>query len=111
MSSNQTATLSEAISAQANGIVLIWSYYVDGANDNSNFHSIFVPKHFVSLHAGKGLSMFLTNASLSIAAGKYVYVSDTKITGYANNNADAGGKDSGLTATPKNFVLRYVIGV
>ena len=111
MSANQTATLSEAISAQANGIVLVWSYYVDGANDNSNFHSFFVPKHFVSVHNGKGLSMFLTNASLSIAAGKYVYISDTTIKGYSNNNANAAAKDSGLTASPKYFVLRYVIGV
>lgn len=111
MNDTQTATLSEAISAQANGIALIWSYYTDGAADNSNFHSIFVPKHFVSVHNGKGLSMFLTNASLSIAAGKYLYISDTSIKGYSNNDANAAAKDSGLTATPKNFVLRYVIGV
>lgn len=111
MSDAQTCTLSEAISKQTNGIVLVWSYYTNGANDNSNFHSIFVPKHFVSVHNGKGLSMFLTNASLSIAAGKYVYISDTTIKGYSNNNANAAAKESGLTATPKNFVLRYVIGV
>lgn len=111
MSSGQTANLSAAISAQANGIVLVWSYYVDGANDNSNFHFSFVPKHFITLHAGKGHSMLLTNGSLSIAAGKYVYISDTSISGYANNNAAAAEKASGLTSTPKNFVLRYVIGV
>lgn len=111
MSDTQTATLSEAISSQANGIVLVWSYYVDGANDNSNFHSVFVPKYFVSAHNGKGLAMFLTNGSLSIVAGKYVYISDTSIKGYSGNNANAGAKDSGLTTTPKNFVLRYVIGV
>lgn len=51
MSDTQTATLSEAISAQANGIALIWSYYKDGASDNSAFDVFFIPKQFVSLHA------------------------------------------------------------
>ena len=111
MSSNQTATLSEAISAQANGIVLVWSYYVDGANDNSNFHFKYIPKHFVSLHNGKGTALFMTNGSLSIAASKYVYISNTSISGYSGNNATAAAKDCGITSTPKNFVLRYVIGV
>lgn len=111
MSSGQTATLSSAISSQANGVVLLWSYYVDGANDNSNFQSYFIPKHFVSLFNGKGLSMFMTNGSMGIAASKYVYISDTSLSGYSGNNANAADKTCGITSTPKNFVLRYVIGV
>lgn len=111
MSGTQTATLSEAISAQANGIVLIWSYYVDGAVDNSNFIPYFIPKQFVSLHNGKGISMFMTNGTMSVAASKYVYVSDTKLTGHANNDDAATTKNCGITSTPKQWVLRYVIGV
>lgn len=111
MSDTQTATLSAAISAQPNGVVLIWSYYVDGANDNSNFQSFFIPKHFVSVHNGKGLAMFMTNGTMSIAASKYVYISDTSLKGYSGNNANAAEKTCGITSTPKNFVLRYVIGV
>lgn len=111
MSDTHTATLSEAVSAQANGIVLIWSYYKNGAVDNTAFNTFFIPKQFVSLHNGKGISMFLTTGSLGSAATKYVYVSDTTIKGNANNDDAATAKGLGITSTPKNFVLRYVIGV
>lgn len=111
MSGSQTATLSAAVSAQPHGVVLLWSYYVDGANDNSNFIPFFVPKQFVSSHNGKGISMFMTNGTMSVAASKYVYVSDTKLTGHTNNDDAATAKGCGITSTPKQWVLRYVIGV
>ena len=111
MSDSQTATLSEAISAQANGIVLVWSYYVDGASDNSNFNMTYIPKHFTTLHLGKGVTSIMSNGSMNVVASKYVYVSDTKITGYSGNDDAATVKDTGVTSTSKNFVLRYVIGV
>lgn len=111
MGANQTATLSEAISAQANGVVLVWSYYKDSAVDNSSFNMTYIPKHFVSVHSAKGIAAFLTTATVGTVAGKYVYVSDTTITGYDNNNIAAVTRDSGITVSPRYFVLRYVIGV
>lgn len=111
MNDTQTATLSESVSSQPNGIVLIWSYYVDSAADNSNFRPFFIPKQFVTSHNGKGIAMFLTNSGLTVAASKYVYVFDTKITGHSNNGSAAAAKASGVTSTPRQFVLRYVIGV
>lgn len=111
MSDTQTATLSEAISDQANGIVLIWSYYVDGATDNSNFQMTYIPKHFITLHAGKGVAAVLTNGTMNVLASKYVYISDTSIKGYAGNDDAATEKTSGVTSTAKYFILRYVIGV
>lgn len=111
LSDSQTATLSEAISAQANGVVLVWSYYTDGASDNSAFNMFFIPKQFVSLHAGKGVSMFLTTGTLGSAATKYAYISDTTIKGHTNNDDAATDKTSGIKSTPNNYVLRYVIGV
>lgn len=111
LNDSQTVTLSEAISAQPNGIVLVWSYYSDGASENSNFSTYFIPKHFVSLHGGRGISIFISNSSASIVATKYVYVSDTQLTGHSNNNAAAASKSSGVTISPRYFVLRYVIGV
>ena len=111
MNDTQTATLSESVSSQPNGIVLVWSYYVDGAADNSNFRPFFIPKQFVTSHNGKGIAMFLTNSGLTVAASKYVYVFDTKLTGHSNNGAAAAAKASGVTSTPRQFVLRYVIGV
>lgn len=113
MSDTQTATLSASVSSQANGIVLVWSEYnaTDKTSVNANFNMYFIPKHFVSAHSGKGVGMFLMSATLSYAAGKYLYISDTTITGYSTNDDDATVKTSGITSTPKNFVLRYVIGV
>lgn len=111
MSDTQTATLSAAISAQANGVVLVWSYYTDGAADNSNFQMTYIPKHFITLHPGKGVAAVLTNGTMNVVASKYVYVSDTSIKGYAGNDDAATEKTSGVTSTAKNFVLRYVIGV
>lgn len=113
MSDTQTCTLSSAISSQANGIILVWGEYdtTEGASVNANFNMCFIPKHFVSAHASKGVAMVVTSATMNYIAPKYVYVSDTSITGYSNNNATAAEKTCGITTTPRNFVLRYVIGV
>lgn len=111
LSETQTATLSEAISAQPHGIVLVWSYYKDGASDNSAFNPFFIPKQFVASHAGKGISMFLTTGTMGTVATKYAYISDTSIKGHANNNDGATAKSCGITSTPSSFALRYVIGV
>lgn len=111
MSDTQTATLSEAISAQANGIVLVWSEYTDGASSNANFNMFFVPKHFITLHAGKGMPNFLGNGSGNIVCMKYLYISDTSIKGYSGNDDAATEKNCGITMTSNRFVLRYVIGV
>ena len=111
MTDTQTATLSSAISSQANGIVLVWSYYADGAADNSSFNITFIPKYFVSAHNGKGVVSVISTATMGVVATKYVYVSDTSLTGHSNNNIEATAKSNGITTAPKNFVLRYVIGV
>lgn len=113
MMDSQTCTLTEAVSSQANGIVLVWSWY-DTSNSepvNQNFHHQFIPKYQVSTHSGKGSTIFLTGATATTAAVKYFYVSDTTVTGYAGNNAEAFTSDSGIVLNPKKFVLRYVIGV
>ena len=113
MMDSQTCTLTEAVSSQANGIVLVWSWY-DTSNSepvNQNFHHQFIPKYPVSTHSGKGSTIFLTGATATTAAVKYFYVSDTTVTGYAGNNAEAFTSDSGIVLNPKKFVLRYVIGV
>ena len=113
MQASQTATLNAAVRSQANGVVLVWSEYdsAESAAVNANFNTCFIPKHFVSAHGGKGVGMIITSATMNIVASKYVYVSDTSITGYETNNAAAEVKDCGIKSTPKNFVLRYVIGV
>lgn len=111
MSDGQTATLSNAVTNQAHGIVLIWSAYVDGASANQNFNTTFVPKYFVSAHGGKGVGTWLTNGTGSIVGSKYVYVSDTKITGYSGNSTGETWRESNFHTTNNYWVLRYVVGV
>lgn len=111
MSETQTATLSEAISKQANGVVLIWCEYTDGAVVNANFNLQFIPKYFVSEFSARGVGTVITSATMNVVATKYVYISDTSIQGYSTNNTGATEVDCGLIRTSKNFVLRAVIGV
>ena len=98
MQSTQTATLSEAISAQPHGVILAWSYYSDGAkNYEWSYH--FVPKTHVANHAGTGMYCIVGDTY-----DKYLYVYDTKIVGY--------GTSSGINSSSNgSYVLRYVIGV
>lgn len=113
MNETQTATLSEAISKQANGIVLVWCEYnnTDKAIVNANFNTCFIPKHFVGAHAGRGVGSLITSATLNVMCSKYLYISDTSILGYSSNNEETTEKGCGVKSTPRNFVLRYVIGV
>lgn len=111
MNASHTATLSDTVSSQPNGIVLVWSYYTNGAAENSNFNYHFVPKWHGTSQSGKGISMFMSIASANSVTVKYVYVYDTKITGHDYNGATSSTSDSGITKNPKTFVLRAVIGV
>ena len=112
MASTHTATLSDKISNQPRGVVLVWSIYQDGAAADSHFVHVFIPKQQVSSHSGKGVSMFLTNATAAIASNKYLYVSDSAITGHTNNDtASVANSGSGITCQNRYFVLRYVWGV
>ena len=111
MNDTQTATLTDAVSNQANGIMLVWGEYTNGEAVNANFNLCFIPKYFVSAHSGKGVCLPITSATMNVMASKYVYVADTSITGYATNDDVAAEMACGVTSTPRNFVLRYVIGV
>lgn len=103
MSDTQSITLSAAISAQTNGILLVWSGYASGAAQNYNWHYTFVPKWHVANASGAGMIDTWSNGAGAGAAlmNKYVYISDTTITGYAGND------DSPNNAS----VLRAVLGV
>ena len=106
MNSSQTATLSEAVSAQPHGIVLAFNAYYGAATENAYNH-FFVPKYTVA-NGNRGYSFFMSEDKSWIAA-KYLYISDTKITGNSAN--DSNSTSCGITFTNTNAVLRYVIGV
>lgn len=108
-SDTQTVTFSGKISEQKTGIVLVWSRYDSGAKDEQIVCS-FIPKKIASMKDGKGFSFTLIPNSFSTAAVKYVYVSDTRLVGHADNTA-AGTGACGLKYNNKYFCLRYVIGI
>ena len=111
MTSGHTATLSESISSQANGIVLVFSRYSSSTAQDYNFNTIFVPKSQVANHSGAGHSFIMTTDGMfSVMASKYLYINDTSIVGNDNNNKTGTGA-SGIVYTNNGFVLRYVIGV
>lgn len=101
MTENHTIQLSETVSSQKNGIVLVWSAYINGSAHDSNFNFTFIPKHFVTLFSGKGVTTLMSGTEKGNLASKYVYIHDDRITGNSTNNKSGA----------ENFVLRYVIGV
>lgn len=104
MTADHTITLSEPISQQTSGIVLIFSAYDSGAKPY-HFHCFFVPKQFVSLYNSRGMYFSLVDFDPANDARKYLYITDTTIQGNANN----GGVHYNLNNS--KFVLREVIGV
>lgn len=110
MQESQTATLSESITAQPNGIVLVFSRYSSGKEQDSDFNYFFVPKYQVIIHDGKGSGFMMVDSTGTAMARKYLYIYDNKITGHANNIA-TGSTSCGITWTNNGFVLRQVIGV
>ena len=110
MTETHSINLSEAVSKQPNGIVLVFSKYADGAAQENNFNSFFVPKLFVTSHAGYGNAFTMMDINFGQVCHKYLYINDTYISGHANNDATGTGT-SGITYANNKFVLRYVIGV
>jgi len=110
MTSGHTIALSEAVSKQPHGIVLVFSEYVDGEAKNQAFHRFFVDKATVASHSGVGCVFQLCTSNLAYFATKYLYIHDETITGHDNNSKTITGT-CGITATNNRFVLRYVVGV
>ena len=110
MNASQTATLSEKVSEQSSGICLVFSEYYDSEAKNQSFISFFISKKLVATHSGKGHSFVLCTSNFSYTATKYLYISDSQITGHANNVL-TGTAGTGIKYTNNRFVLRYVIGV
>lgn len=110
MASGHTIALSEAISKQPKGVVLVFSEYVDGEAKNQSFQREFLDKYTIAENAGSGHVFKLCTSNLAYFATKYLYISDDKIVGHDNNNQTITGA-CGITATNSRFVLRYVIGI
>jgi hypothetical protein len=110
MTADQTINLSESVSSQPNGIVLVWSEYTSGAAQNSGWSYFFVPKHRVTAGwSTGGLNCTAIHYGGSSTMTKYVYVHDTKIIGNDLNNDT--NSNSFAPLANNRFVLRYVLGV
>lgn len=107
MNENQTANLSEKVSEQKTGIVLIFSAYSGGEAQDWGWYEYFIPKTIVSLQPNGGHSILIpdNDATYGVKAGKYLYVSDTQIRGNARNVGTHGNLNN------SSVVLRYIIGV
>lgn len=110
MNNTQSITFPENISDQVSGVTLVFSGYNPNtgvANDGS-FNMFFVPKKFVELHHGCGMSFTLNSQDGSTIGYKYIYISNGGISGYYDNAVNA--TKNGIAYSNKSFVLRYVIG-
>lgn len=110
MGANETVMLRENVSAQPNGIVLVFGRYASNTAQTYHYNHIFVHKDFVKLHTGGGSCFFMMAGSIfEVVGAKYLYIADDRITGNANNTQT--GTKNGITYNNGGFDLRYVIGV
>lgn len=110
MNSSHTATLSEAISKQPHGVIIVFTEYNNdnSAVQNSNITSFFVSKYSVSTLSDCGNTFFLPTP-FNRNCIKYLYIADTVLRGAAVNvNSPT---ISGIQYKNLYAVLRYVIGV
>ena len=109
MTAGHTVNLSEKITDQLSGVVLVFSKYESGAVADNNFQFFFVPKTFINTFKGYGCNFVMAANRFGTVATKYLYINDAYITGHADNNLT--GTANGITFNNASFVLRYVIGV
>lgn len=109
MTAGHTAQLSETISKQPSGIVLVFSAYSDGEAKDLHFSCQYIPKAMVSKHSSVGYNCPLSTADFSYIGTKLLFIADTHITGHEANNQT--GTNNGVTFANNHWVLRYIIGV
>lgn len=111
MNSTQVANLSEPISNQSNGIVLVFCVYYSDTDTNYAYQSFFVPKQLVALLPGKTHTFTMNRVTFGAVAAKQLLIADTQISGNDYNDDTGTASASGITYANNKFVLRYVIGV
>ena len=109
MLSSQTINLSELVSEQVNGIVLVWKRYADGTVQPDDIVTHFIHKLVVAANGGIGHNLQLGTSGFTKLGCKYLYISDDKIVGNDNNNKT--GTVNGVTYANNYWVLAEVYGV
>lgn len=108
MTAGHIINLSEKVSAQPHGIVLVFQYYINGAAQGWH-SSYFVPKYMVTF-TGKRFDIPLTVNQFNLVGTKTLALYDSKIQGYDVNNS-SGTAGTGISYDNSKFVLTHVIGV
>lgn len=103
LSNEASLELSDAISSQFSGIVLLFS-----TNDGLEYFPFFLPKSCISLDYEAKKTFYLASSDFSKIGTKTLILSDTSITGHENNTLE--GTSNGITYNNASFELRYVIG-
>ena len=101
--------LSERVSEQNSGLCLVFSPCVDGAVQDYDFITRFVPKWRIAKHLGHSEMIFLCSLNFTRVGCKAVHIHDDRVTGYSGNVLN--GANNGITFDNTGFVLRYIIGV
>lgn len=109
MGANDSLTLSEPISAQNTGVILVFSTYKPetGAADNYRWNSAPISKEVVRLFNNTGHAIKLSNTTHDVF--KYLYISDNGIKGNEAGENSAY-EYNGYTVDNRKQCLRYVIG-
>lgn len=107
MNSSQKAYLSEKISEQTNGIVLVFCAYSNGKPQNWNTTCRFIPKEKARLFNGTG-ELITMGGLEGISGYKYLYIYDDRIEGNDKNQQSIASE---ITYNNSDYVLRYIIGV
>lgn len=106
---SQSVGLSEAVSAQPNGIVLVFSAYKVGTGATDTYwQHFFVPKYMIGKDHAGGTTFILEKSG--ILRKKYIYINDTDLKG-SDVNDNPKYVFHGQTVDNREVVLRYVIGV
>lgn len=100
MTNSHSITPSRQLNHCNLGWCLVWSDYDSSTNttNNINFVFTFIPKQFTVSHAGQNI-LVAVPITKGLTANKTIYVSNTTITGHADNGSDTDQMDA---------VLRYV---
>ena len=112
--SSQDIDLSSTpISAQPNGIVLVFSYYNGTKAENTAIQEFYIHKQSVALPSDTygtwPTRVFpLFSIGMDLFAVKTLYITNTKIAGHANNGTTITGSN-GVKYENGKFVLRYVL--
>lgn len=104
LNKSQSIPLSESLTNQKRGIVLILSRYENGVAQNYGYKSYFVPKECLDFGVDKpgfDIPLIKYSNNSNVVGSKYIYVSDNKIEGSESNG----------TSPNSGWVFRYAIGV